>query len=72
MIKAMQEARTADQDERASKRTAAREDFSKKMKDILTPDQYTKFQAMPRPGRRGGGGGAGAGGANPGNSPAGN
>lgn len=48
---------------RRDKMRAAREDFNKSMKDILTPDQYTKFEAMPRPGRRAGGGG-GAGGGN--------
>ncbi|HEX4263396.1 MAG TPA: hypothetical protein VH597_03570 [Verrucomicrobiae bacterium] len=62
-------ARDADQSERRTKMTAARDDFNKKMKDILTPDQYTKFEAMPRGGRRGGAGGGNAGG---GNSPAGN
>lgn len=56
MIKAVQDARNADQAERRSKMSAAREDFNNKMKSILTPDQYTKFQAMPRPGRRGGSG----------------
>jgi Spy/CpxP family protein refolding chaperone len=63
---AVQEARNADQSERRTKMTAARDDFNKKMKDILTPEQYTKFEAMPRPGRRGqGGGGAGGGGGTP-------
>ena len=63
---AMKDARAADQADRRTKMTAARDDFSKKMKDILTPEQYTKFQAMPQPGRRnagagGGGNGGGAG-----------
>jgi periplasmic protein CpxP/Spy len=58
--KAATEARAADQSERRTKMTAAREDLDKKMKDILTPDQFTKFQAMPRGGRRAGGGGAAA------------
>jgi len=60
--KAMAEVRQADQSERAAKRTAAMDALDKKMKDILTPDQYTKFKAMPR---RGGGrnAGGGAGGA---------
>jgi Spy/CpxP family protein refolding chaperone len=60
--KAAQEARSADQSERRAKMTAARDDLDKKMKEILTPEQYTKFQAMPR---RGGGrnGAGGAGGA---------
>jgi Spy/CpxP family protein refolding chaperone len=62
--KAMAEVRQADQSERQTKRAAATADLNKKMKEILTPEQYTKFQAMPRPGagRRGqGGGGAGGG-----------
>lgn len=67
---AMTAARSADQDDRRTKMQSAREDFDKEMKSILTPDQYTKFQAMPRGGRRNGGGG-GAGG-NGGNAPAGN
>jgi protein CpxP len=63
---AMTEARNADQSERRSKMTAARQDFDKKMKEILTPDQYTKFQAMrPTGGRRGGAGGGAGGGAPP-------
>jgi periplasmic protein CpxP/Spy len=74
MTTAMTAARDADQSERRTKMTAARDDFNKKMKDILTPDQYTKFEAMPRPGRRGGNGGGGASGGTSGggNSPAGN
>ena len=75
--KAMAEVQQADQSERRAKRTAAQEDLDKKLKEILTPDQYKKYEAMPRPGARGqggrrggaGGGGAGraggAGGANP-------
>ena len=64
--KALTDARasTTDQTERRAKAMAAREDMDKKMKDILTPEQYTKFMAMPR---RGGGGGNrnGGGGAAP-------
>jgi Spy/CpxP family protein refolding chaperone len=69
---AMTDARSADQSERAGKMRDARDAFDKKMKEILTPEQYTKFQAMPRPGRRGGAGGAGggAGGAGGGAPPA--
>jgi Spy/CpxP family protein refolding chaperone len=68
--KAMTEARAADQSERRTKTTAAREAFSKKMKEILTADQYKKFEAMPAmqprgPGGRGGGGAGGAGGGAP-------
>jgi hypothetical protein len=59
--KAMTDARAADQSERRTKMMAARDDFDKKMKEILTEDQYTKFKAMPRGGgRRNGGGGGGA------------
>lgn len=57
--KAVADARNADQSERRTKMTAARNDFNKKMKEILTPDQYTKFEAMPRPARRNGGNGGG-------------
>ena len=46
---------TADQSEPRTKRTAARDAFDKKMKEILTPEQFTKFQAMPRGGQRRGG-----------------
>ncbi len=72
--KALTEARQADQSERRTKMTAARTDLDKKIKDILTPEQYTKFEAMPgrnggrnggrnRAGGAGGGTGGGAGGA---------
>ena len=61
--KALTEARAADQSERRTKMTAARTDLNKKMKEILTPDQYTKYEATSgRGGRNGGGrnrGGAG-------------
>jgi len=57
--KAMTAARDADQSERRTKMTDARDALNKKMKEILTPEQYTKFEAMPR-GRRGGPGGGGA------------
>jgi Spy/CpxP family protein refolding chaperone len=69
---AMTAARNADATERQTKAKAARDEFTKKMKEVLTPEQYKKFEAMPQPGRRNGaggganGGGAGAGGgANP-------
>jgi len=65
--KAIQEARSADQQDRRTKMGEAREAFNKKMKEILTPEQYTKFEAMPRGGRNRGGGGANAGGAGAGN-----
>jgi len=60
--KASEEARQADQAERRTKMTAAQTDLDKKLKEILTPEQYTKYEAMPKPGRRGGRGGAGGGG----------
>jgi len=69
--KAVQEARNGDQADMRTKMTSARTDLDKKMKEILTPEQYTKYEAMPgrqggRGGRRGqgGGGAGGAGGAN--------
>jgi Spy/CpxP family protein refolding chaperone len=52
-----------------TKMTEARTAFNAKMKEILTPEQYTKFEAMPRPGGRRNAGG-GAGGAAPANPPA--
>jgi Spy/CpxP family protein refolding chaperone len=71
---AMTDAMNADQDERASKMRAARQDLDTKMKGILTPDQYTKFQPLLKGGRRGAGAGGAGGGATPppANSPAGN
>lgn len=57
---AIQTAREGDQSEMRSKMRTAREDFTNKMKDILTPDQFAK---LPQPrGRRGGAGGNAAGG----------
>ena len=44
---------------RRDKMRAAREEFNKSMKEILTPEQYAK---LPQQGRRGGGGGGAAGG----------
>jgi len=67
--KAMTEARQADQQERRTKMATARTDLDKKMKEILTPEQYTKYEAMPgrnggrNGGRNRGGAGGGAGGA---------
>ena len=63
---AMTAARDADQSERREKMTSAREAFNKQMKEILTPEQYTKFQAMPR--RGGGGANAQPGGNSPANN----
>ena len=63
MAKARKDAASADQEERRTKMREAFRTFNKKMKEILTPEQYTKFQEMPRPGRRrnanGGGNAAG-------------
>jgi len=72
--KAMADARQADQSERRTKYMAAQQDLDKKLKGILTDEQYKKYEAMPgrrggrnrsgqggRAGRNGGGGGAGAG-----------
>ena len=63
--KAMTEARAADQSERRTKMTAARETFTKKMKEILTPEQFKKLQEMPGMQPRGGRGGAGGAGGPP-------
>jgi len=70
--KAIQDARGGDQTDMRTKMQTARTDLDKKMKEILTPEQYTKYEAMPgRSGRNGGrrgqgGGGAGGGGGRPG------
>lgn len=48
----MQEARSAPQDERRDKMMAIRTEEAKKMKEILTPEQYTKYEEM-RPARGG-------------------
>ena len=70
--KAIQDARGGDQTDMRTKMQTARTDLDKKMKEILTPEQYTKYEAMPgrssrNGGRRGqGGGGAGGGGGRPG------
>ena len=63
--KAMADARQADQSERRAKYTAAQQDLDKKLKGILSDDQYKKYEAtrpVRRGGRNGGGGGGGAGG----------
>jgi Spy/CpxP family protein refolding chaperone len=52
-------------EERREKFTALREEQTKKMKEILTPEQFAKYEKMPpmgRPARPGGAGGAAAGG----------
>ena len=55
--KQMAEIRQAPQEERRDKMMALREEQSKKMKAILTPEQFTKYQAMAPGGKKGGGGG---------------
>jgi periplasmic protein CpxP/Spy len=44
----------------ATKRQAITDKFNADMKGILTPEQYTKFQAIPAPARGGRGGKKGA------------
>jgi Spy/CpxP family protein refolding chaperone len=51
--KQMMEARNAAPEERRDKMQTIMADQDKKMKEILTPDQYEKYKAMPRPGRGG-------------------
>lgn len=53
----MQEARNAPQDERREKMQGIRTEEAKKMKEILTPEQYTKYEEMRpmRGGKKGGG-----------------
>ncbi len=55
--KAMQAARDLPQDEGRTKRREAFEEGNKKLKDILTPDQYEKYQKQidAMKGKRGGG-----------------
>ncbi len=58
--KAMQEVRDLPQEDRQAKMKSMREDFTKKMKEILTADQFTKFEEIQKNqrGPRGAGGGA--------------
>ena len=44
------------QDQRREKFTALREEESKALKPILTPEQMEKYKNLPQPGRRGQGG----------------
>jgi Spy/CpxP family protein refolding chaperone len=54
------------QDDRRSQMMAMRTDSNSKIRALLTPDQQTKFDAMPpQMGPRGGGGGMGGGGGTP-------
>ena len=57
--KQMAEIRQAPQEERRDKMMALRDEQNKKMKAILTPEQYTKYEAMGPGGKKGGGGGGG-------------
>ena len=57
--KKRQELQDLPQEERREKARALMDDQNKKMKEILTADQYAKYEKMPRPGR-GGPGGPGA------------
>ena len=43
-------------EERREKMQASREEMGKKMKEILTAEQYEKYQKLPPPGRGQGGG----------------
>jgi protein CpxP len=53
--------REVPQEERRDKMTALREEVNKKMKEVLTEEQYKKYEAMPRGGRGMGGRGEGGG-----------
>jgi Spy/CpxP family protein refolding chaperone len=55
--KQMQGMRDVPQEERRTKGREIREATAKKMKEILTPEQFEKYEQMPRPGRPGGAGG---------------
>jgi Spy/CpxP family protein refolding chaperone len=51
--KAMQGSRDLPQEERRAKMLAAREELNKKMKEILTPEQFKKYEEMqPQRGQR--------------------
>jgi len=55
--KKMQGVRDLPQDQRREKFQAAREEETKKLKEILTPEQFEKYQKMAqRPGKKGPGG----------------
>jgi protein CpxP len=54
-------------DQKREKMKTAREALDKKMKAVLTAEQYTKWESMPRPGRPGGQGGPGRPGGEKGN-----
>ena len=48
--------RDATPEERQEKMKAGREEMSKKMKEILTAEQFAKYEKLPPPGRGTGGG----------------
>jgi len=54
--KKRQELRDLPQDERREKARGLRDEQNKKMKEILTADQYSKYEKMAPPGRGGPGG----------------
>jgi periplasmic protein CpxP/Spy len=60
--KKMEDMRSAQDPDMMTKMQAMRADENKQIRALLTPEQQTKFDAMPQ-GRRGGGGGMGGGGA---------
>ena len=53
-----QELRDATPEERKEKGKAMREEMNKKLKELLTAEQFEKFEKMPPPGRGQGGPGA--------------
>ena len=59
--KKMEDMRSAQDPDMMTKMQAMRADENKQIRALLTPEQQTKFDAIPQ-GRRGGGGGMGGGG----------
>lgn len=57
--KKMEDMRSAQDPDMMTKMQAMRTDENKQIRALLTPDQQTKFDAMPQRGGRGGGGGMG-------------
>lgn len=60
---------TLSQQDRRTKMMGIRTDVAAQMKDILTPDQFTKYQTLTQRGRRGGAGGGNGGGTPPAAAP---
>jgi Spy/CpxP family protein refolding chaperone len=50
-VEKMRGLRDATPEERREKMTANREEMAKKMKEILTAEQFEKYQKLPAPGR---------------------